>query len=439
LLGPGEYGRVSVAVAVMTILNTVHSTGLPQAVSRHVAGRPADATAVLATALSLQVRATAATGALMAVAGVLLVLSGDPLGTYLAVAALTIVPHGLLNLHMAYDNGQHEFRRQALLLVAYSVAKTVLVIVLGVLYRGLGALAGYAAASLGVLLAGRHRPVHGPRFSSSHLVGFAAPVIALVGLSTTQLNIDLLLVQAQGGSPQETGWYAAVQQVARAPYLALTGLGMALLPVVARREAQADRSALRQTVRQAIRFTLLLLAPALAVLCVSAPAVIELIYGADYGPGASALPVLMPGMAAVTVFSLLGTVLTGMGRPWAAVTIAAVALGVTIAAGLVLIPPLGLVGAAIATTLGAILAAVGVLAVLVPDLGALILPVTAARIAIAGLAMAALLGIAQPSGLGLIVVAAVGTALYGGILVGLREVDRDDFRRVMRVVGREPA
>ncbi|MBA2314720.1 MAG: oligosaccharide flippase family protein, partial [Chloroflexi bacterium] len=327
----------------MTILNTVHSTGLPQAVSRHVAARPSDAAAVLITARSLQLRATAGSAlVVVAVAGAV-GLGGDPLAPFLATAALTVVPHGLLHLFLAYDNGLHNFRRQATILVLYSVAKTVAVVALAVLYRGLGALVGYAASSLGSLLIGRRRVPDGDRFDAMSLIRFAAPVIALVGVSATLLNVDLLLVQAFGGSPQDTGWYAAAQQVARAPYFALTGLGMALLPIVARREAEDDRSGLAATVGQATRYALILLAPAVALLAVAAPATIELLYSAEYAPGAAALPALMPGMAGMAVFSILASVLTGIGRPWVPVAIAAVGLAATTASAVVLIPTHGLV------------------------------------------------------------------------------------------------
>lgn len=420
----------------MTILNTVHATGLPQALSRHVAAQPEEAAGVLAGALPLQLGATAGSAILVVAAAGGLGLLGDPLAPYLAAAALTVVPHGLLSLYMAYDNGLHDFRRQALVLALYSVAKTGFVIALALLYRGLGALAGYAAASLAVVVVGRHRRTAAPRRGARELLSFAAPVVALVGLSATQLNLDLLLVQGLRGASEEVGWYAAAQQVARAPYLGLTGLGMALLPIVAHREALADRSGLAGTVRQAIRYALLVLAPAVALLAAGAPAAMDLLYSAEYLPGAGPLPVLMPGMAALALFSVLASVLTGMGRPWLPVAIGAAALATTTVAALALIPRYGLVGAALATTIGGVAALAGVLAVVSRMLGPVVSALAVVRIAGAAVVLGAALALIRPSGPVFVPVACVGLAGYAAILIVVRELTGDDWRRLRGVVRR---
>jgi stage V sporulation protein B len=310
------------------------------------------------------------------------------------------------------------------------------VIVLAIVFRGIGALAGYAVASLGTLLVGRHRVAAGERFDAASLVRFAGPVVALVGLSATQLNVDLLLVQAFGGSSEDIGWYAAAQQVARAPYLALTGLGMALLPVVARRDAEQDHSGLANTVRQATRFALILLAPAVAVLAVTAPAVIDLLYSERYAPGAAPLPLLMPGMASLALFSILASALTGMARPWLPVAIAAGGLAATVAAAIALIPRYGLVGAALATTIGGAVSLGAALAVLTRLVGPVLPVMTAIRVAGAAVGAAAALAVLRPTGLALVIVVGLVVAGYGALLVVLRELDAADWRRISGVVGR---
>jgi O-antigen/teichoic acid export membrane protein len=431
VLGPGEYGLVSFAVAVQTIFNTVHATGIPQAVSRRVAADPENGPQVLATALPIQFAATAASAILVVAMAAALWVARDGVAPYLAVAALNLVPHGLLNLHLGYAAGLHQFRRQALLLTCYSVAKVVVVTLLAFAFRGLGALVGYAIASFGTLLLGRYRTRRLGRLQDGReLVAFALPVIVFVGLSTLQLNVDLLLVQAIMGSSDQTGWYAAAQQIARAPYYALAGIGMALLPGVARRDAENDLAGLTVTVAQVVRYALILLAPAVTLLSVAATGVVELLYSDRYLPSATPLPALMPGMAALTLFSILAAVLTGLGRPRVAVVIAAGALATTVLVALLLIPRYGLVGAAAATTIGGVGALAGSLVVLGRALGTLVAPLTVLRAAGAAVAIGAVLAVLRPTGFGLIVSAVLLLAAYVVFLSLAGELRDDDWRRV---------
>jgi stage V sporulation protein B len=433
LLGPGEYGLVSLAVAVMSILNAVHGAGIPQALSRRVAADRTAAPGVLAVARSLQLRFTLVSAAiLVAIAGVI-GLGGEPIAPYLAVSALTLVPHGALNLYLAYDNGLHDFRRQALLLSLYSVAKAFFAVALAIPFRGLGALVGYAAASFATVALGRHPVANTPHSGTAGLIRFALPVIAFVGLSTLQINADLLLVQALTRSSEQAGWYAAAQQIARAPYFALGGFGMALLPVVAQRHADEGSRALADTIADFLRYAFILLAPAVALFAVAASGIVDLLYSNRYAPAAIALPALMPGMAAVTLFSILSAALTGIGRPGAPVAISAAALGITTICGVLLIPAYGLVGAAVAETIGCLAALTAALVVLGHAVGRLFRPLTVLRTAVAALAVAVMLAAIRPTGASLILAAPITLLAYGALLVSVRELGPEDWRRLRAI------
>ena len=103
-----------------------------------------------------------------------------------------------------------------------------------------------------------------------------------------------------------------------------------------------------------------LVAPLAAAGCAGVAAaswlVIDGLYGRAYVPGAPALAVLMPGVWAMSVGKLLAVHLTGRGHPEVGTYAALVSLIVTVVLDLALIPSVGIVGAAIASSVAYALA-----------------------------------------------------------------------------------
>jgi O-antigen/teichoic acid export membrane protein len=159
-------------------------------------------------------------------------------------------------------------------------------------------------------------------------------------------RLDNILVAAVVG-PAAMSFYAMAWSASRIPISVLIqGMGMILVPTLARIQGDAER--VGKVLRQSLRHSYLLLAPVVAMLCVSGPSLVAAVLGTKWLP-------LVPCLRVMSVSILLGplavachAVLLGVGRPH----VTGLATGAQLCAIVVLVPPLvglwGIVGAAMA-------------------------------------------------------------------------------------------
>jgi O-antigen/teichoic acid export membrane protein len=189
------------------------------------------------------------------------------------------------------------------------------------------------------------------------IVSFGA-VIGLAGfISYFNYRVDQLLVVWLDGEAG-AGAYSRAVTLAEALWLVSTSIAIASYASVgtlSRREAAALTTA-------GVRHTLIVVIPGAAVTFVVAPYVLELLYGGQYTNATDSLRVLCVGTALFAPQSILANYFTvQMGRPWISMSIAATSCLINIALSLVLIPRVGFVGGAWATTVS--YASVGALSV----------------------------------------------------------------------------
>ena len=202
---------------------------------------------------------------------------------------------------------------------AFVVALAVTIPVIGGRLRFEG---GYAVAALGFGL-------------RSH-VGWLAEFL--------NYRLDMLIVQALSGAAS-LGYYSAAVSVAETLWLVPNCVAVVLLPHIAR--SQPTRAASTGPVCRLLLCLALIAGGAVAV--VSWPLVVGF-YGSAFGPAVVPLLVLLPGVAAFSVVRPLNADFEACGRPGVASAVSGVSLLLTVALDLTLIPRLGAVGAALAST-----------------------------------------------------------------------------------------
>ena len=360
-LGPADYGIIGLLTSLMSGLNTMQVSGVPQAVSKFTAETPDRADDLLVTGIRLQTWITTGLVVVCAGASPLLarVFHDHRLVPYLLITALVFPGYGLFAVYAGYYNGLHRFGRQAIINASYAIAKVVLVIALALVFGLVGALVGYALATV-VAVVVAFRPAHRVEpYDSRLLLGLSAPLVVFSGLTFLQYSIDLFTVKAAVHAPSATGYYVAAQNISVLPYLGLAALAQVVLPTVSRLMAEEGREATGKAVGQALRHLLLLLLPATALIVGSAPELLRLIFGSAYLPAVPTLRVMVVGYVAVTAFALLASVLNGAGRAKTAMTLAAIGVAVTLALCLVLVPHHGTIAAAASMGAGAAVSAAG--------------------------------------------------------------------------------
>jgi len=101
---------------------------------------------------------------------------------------------------------------------------------------------------------------------------------------------------------------------------------------------------------RAVRHSVLLLAPATIIVLLLVVVAVPLLYGPAFTEAVWFGLILIPGVVGLSVGKTLSAVVTGRGRPHYALLTTLITVPLTVALYLLLIPPLGAYGAALAST-----------------------------------------------------------------------------------------
>lgn len=154
-------------------------------------------------------------------------------------------------------------------------------------------------------------------------------------------------------APAEVAFYAIATRLAELIFMVPNSLGVAVYPRLAARDP-ADAHALTA---RACRVVFGMVVPVAVALVVAGPWIIPLWYGAAYTPAVAPLRLLVPATCFMSLYFLLSRNFTSRNRQEVNLLAATLALGGNVALNVVLIPRLGITGAAAASMLSYGLAA----------------------------------------------------------------------------------
>jgi len=385
LLGsPEAFGLYSAALSFVSILNNILIGASIQVVSKRVSEAPERAGSTLRQALELQLMiGVVLAGALFGLAPTLArVVMLDPLLTPLfRLSAAIVLAYALYTAFVGTLNGQQNFLVQARFDMGYTTLRSLGM--LGAAWLGFGALGvfyGFTLASWSVLTIAAFVVgfgQRGARRSYSSWIKFMAPLwlYQLCLNLILQVDITLLkrsvaaLMQAQGAdamSAAETasrfvGFYRAAETFAFVPYQLILSVALVIFPMVSEALSLGEEAAAARYIRNALRFSLLVLLALATPIAGAARGVMQLVYPAAYAQGAPALSVLVLAMVCFALFVLAATIITGAGKPGLAALVALVAVCVVVAGNLGFVRYVGvgdrtLIAAAFGTGAGTLVA-----------------------------------------------------------------------------------
>jgi len=193
-------------------------------------------------------------------------------------------------------------------------------------------------------------PVYEPR----RWLASAMPLALVAGMHLVHQYTDLVMLGLFMDS-RDVGIYRVSAQAAAVVAFGLNAMNMVVAPQFARLYARGDTARLQWTATFSARIILLLTLPVAVCLALFAAPVIRAVFGTDYTGGSAALAILAAGQLANVLFGSVAFLLnmTGHERDTARALSAAVVLNVAL--NLLLIPTLGLEGAATATSVTLVL------------------------------------------------------------------------------------
>jgi O-antigen/teichoic acid export membrane protein len=160
--------------------------------------------------------------------------------------------------------------------------------------------------------------------------------------------MDTLMIAAFRTLP-EVGFYQAAQPIAYILWIFVGALTTVLFPMVSELWARRKRGLLGGALYFLIKFSFTLIIPAALVLIAFPDIIIRLLFGEGYLAGATALQILGGTAIVYTLFAILTSAMSGIGRPVVNTKVVGAMACLNLVGNSLLIPPYGIEGAAIAT------------------------------------------------------------------------------------------
>lgn len=252
----------------------------------------------------------------------------------------------LLGRQKVIAYGTIRILRRGLLLVLFVAAAAIARLSLDVaLVLNLATLAASAAAIAAVAWRdGTFRLLPDPRLLVEQL-RFGSRAVFGTLAERLQFRADAFLLNLFMGV-SATGVYSVTSGLAETLWYIPNALGTVMFSRAVDPGADAGRVAAVLT-RTTLAVTLAAALPAFLL----GPWLVEAIYGAPFREAGDALRWILPGVVLYSVVAVLSRYVVGRGRPGTGALVLGVGLGANVALNLVLIPRLGIVGAAAASSL----------------------------------------------------------------------------------------
>lgn len=460
ILGPADYGRYGLVVTFTTMIIVLIGNGIPTAMSKYLSEvletNPERIAAIKRKTAILQTLIIGSVTAIFfLVSPLIATLLHDPSLTRLfQLSSLVIPAFAAASFYHYYLIGLHLFRLQAIVKIIRSFAR-VGCIALAAIYFGLdGAVAGYILAPLLTFIAViiidelyiKRRLRLGERvigaeyhFPARTLLNYAGPLTLFLIFYELILTLDLYFVKALLQDDHLTGLYNAAITVGRIPYYLFAALAMILLPAISKTTAERNDAQTTSLIERSLRLLALILFPLVALLSAYANEILHLFYGNRYDGAAAAMQVFAVGVGFLTVFYVLAFALNGAGLVKIPLRLSVAGFLGMLILNFALIPPFGIVGAALATTITSGILMIGILIYTEIHFRAklsvrLILVSLASAIGIALLATHVL-----PRGpWSFLFSGFILTALYYGTLRITHELTDDDLAPLLKFLNRKP-
>jgi O-antigen/teichoic acid export membrane protein len=356
-LGPAEFGVYGVVMSMMVWLERVISAGIPGATATLLLRGGGQQTTIQQSARVLM-------GLLAVPMFGLVWIAAPTMSEYLGIASgTTLIRLAALNLpamalYYAYDsifNGQRMFAAQSMLQIAQSAAKLAGILIL--LWIGLSVagafIAHIAATAIAVLLVPlRFRIERGrPSWATMReMIRIALPMGTYLIALSVLMSLSLWQLQAAAAqATEDVGFYVASVNLTRIMMMVPSTVSGVLFASLAWAISTSQQQLVQKYLEEAVRFALVVTAPACVVLAIDAPAILGFLFGANYSAGGQILAVLCIAFALVAIVDVLCHALMANGRFALAAGVLVALVPLLYGLNAILIPRYGAVGAALAS------------------------------------------------------------------------------------------
>jgi stage V sporulation protein B len=186
-----------------------------------------------------------------------------------------------------------------------------------------------------------------PALRATTVFGFYIVLSSSIGYLNNQINSILIGYYL---NPTEVGIFAIAVLLSQTLVLIPSAIQTVTNPMMANLAGKGDLEGVRLIFLSTLKMGLLISAGSAALIAIFGPYVITLLFGEIFLMAYVPLLILLLGMVVGASFAAVGTTLSSIGQVHILFRISAVCVVLNIILNILLIPPFGIIGAAIATS-----------------------------------------------------------------------------------------
>jgi O-antigen/teichoic acid export membrane protein len=371
MLGPDDFGLYSLLLSFITLIAIPVQSGVATLLVREIARYEVAERWELIKGLITRSNQAAilyavCAGGLLSVAT--LAWIGDSHAVeYLSLAVFLLVL--LLSLNYVRGGAVRGFRRVAISQVPEVVVRPAVTIVCALVLVAVspstsltlgGAVAATTIAAAvafahGMLILRRSLPVHvraaKPEYQSALWARSVAPLSLIAGVQVVDGNADTIMLGALRGAA-DVGIYRVSVQAAAVVLFGLVALNIAVAPFVSSLYTAGDTAKLQRMINITTGAALSYSVFVFLFLLAAGPLIIPTVFGSQYSDAYWPMVILAVGYLMLVANGAVLTVATMLGFERSAFKALLIGAGANIMLNALLIPSMGSVGAAVATTVG---------------------------------------------------------------------------------------
>lgn len=366
LLDPNGYGLIFLAIAVVEISKMIAKLGIPESAARYVAeykeDNPAQLPHILRTSFIFLLALVTVVASIMAVGHELIadLLNEPELAPFLLVGVIYMIFNVLTGYARSILQAFEAIQLAAIVKTIQGVGKFVFAIGLVLVgFGAVGALSGYALRSffaavfgLVVIYVLYYRTFEAAsgmeRGLKRRMAEYSVPLMMTQAAKQLDSRVDTLLV-GFFLNPAAVSFYAVSNQIIDFLQTPAAALGFTISPTFGAEKAAGNIGGAARLYETALVHSLLLYTPAAAGLVLVADPLIELVFGIEYIEAVPVLQVLGLYAVLVAVMDITSHGLDFLGRARARAIVRGVTAVLNVGLNIILIPTIGVVGAAMAT------------------------------------------------------------------------------------------
>jgi O-antigen/teichoic acid export membrane protein len=367
-LTPEEFGLLFFGLSILGVIDTFASLGIPKSTARYVneyaEKDPSQVPYILRRSASfLAVLVSATSVALFLTSGLIADLLGQPeVAPLLQVGSLFLVASSIRSFLSTVFQGFNRVTWSATVSAISGVGRVVFAVGFVALGFGVvGAVMGFVvgdalAAAVGTVILYREyytqfEDADSPEPGlSRRILEYSVPLTATKAANVLDKKVDTILIGVLL-NPIAVGYYIVAKQVSDVVSTPAQSFGFTISPAYSEQKARDRDTHAAALYEHALTYILLFYIPASVGLILVAESTVRVVFGADYLPAVPVVQVFAGFVLVNAVNKITNDGLDFLGRARARSILQGAMAVANFVLNLILIPPFGVIGAAVATVI----------------------------------------------------------------------------------------